>query len=73
MQKGTTHQTIYLLTFDEVIELIKTHIEEQEKLILKSPLNVNINPDKKMFEVTEGVRLVKIDGLSQMSGGGNLN
>jgi hypothetical protein len=73
MQKGTSHQTIYLLTFEEVIELIKAHIEEQEKKPLSVPLNVNINPDKKMFEVTEGVRLIKIDGPSQMSGGGNLN
>jgi hypothetical protein len=36
-------------------------------------LNVNINPERKMFEITEGVRLIKIDGPSQMSGGGNLN
>jgi hypothetical protein len=73
MQKGTTHQTIYLLTFDEITDLIRRHIEEQEKHALKMPLNININPEQKMFEVTEGVRIVKIDGPLQMSGGGNLN
>lgn len=73
MQKGTTHQTIYLLTFDEVTELIKRYIEEQEKEPLQVPLNININPDKKVFEVTEGVRIVKLDGPIQVSGGGSLN
>ena len=73
MQKGTAHQKIFLLTFDEVTELIKKYIEEQEKEDLKLPLNININPDKKMFEVTEGLRVIKIDGPLQIAGSGNLN
>ena len=72
MQKGTAHQKIFLLSFDEVTELIKKYIEEQEQEALKLPLNININPERKIFEVTEGIRIIKNDGPLQIAGSGNL-